>query len=123
MWTSANEVRSFLVLRPVLQWGRRIDARVVLPGGHVEQAGALTERRRVPVRPALIAWIGRLSLRLRRLLWAAALVELAHSVDLHKRLSEQEPSSLSIEHIEVAVAVRPGDHVDAAARPVVDEHR
>src|SRR6185436_20224538 len=43
------------------------DVRVVLPGRHVEEAGAGTVRGRIPVRPALDAGIGRSALRLRRL--------------------------------------------------------
>src|SRR5689334_470139 len=66
--SAAHEVRADFVLRR----RRRVDARVVLPRGNVEEARPRAERRRVPVRPALIPRIRRLPVRLRRLLRAPA---------------------------------------------------
>src|SRR5207249_6819225 len=79
------------------------ERRVVLPCRDVEETGSGTERRRVPVRAALISRPGWLPRRLRRLDRPSPLVEMAYPVHFHERLSDQELAGLAFEHVEVAV--------------------
>ena len=108
----------------VLRRRGRIDARVVFPGGDVEQAGARAVGRRIPVGAALIAGIGRLvragcGVCIGRPRSSKPLIQFT----LTNGLPEEELAGRAIEHVEVAVAVGPRITLMPAAVPVVDQHR
>ena len=76
------------------------------------------ERRRVPVRAALVARPGRLARRLRRWDGPSFRVESAGPVHLHERRAEEETAVRAIEHVEKSVAVRPEHRLGRRAAPV-----
>src|SRR5262249_51417993 len=74
------------------------------------ESRARAERWRIPVGAALVSWPRRHARRLRRLNGAAVFVEAARPVHLYEVVAEQEFSGGAIDHVEVAVAVRPHHH-------------